>query len=346
MVAFVLAALILIAAFVLLIPYVPLALQQGNNFFSQIASSGENSQTVTATTTHSAYVPLIQNGAANVTFPSDYSTLQAYALGLINQDRSTKNAAAVTLSSNLAAQQHADSMLTYGYFSHNDTQGYKPYMRYTLLGGKGADFENVAYIYISPATFTTTGAVENAIKTLESQMMYNDSACCNNGHMLNIIGALHIKVSIGIAYSGTTVYFDEEFENDYINLSFSVSGSDYVTMSGVPAANSPTPNSIYIAYDATPAPVTVAQLNNGPHEYGPGELIGGVLPPGPVLGCGQFSSGITVCADNWKFSGSQMDIRFSLSKFVSTYGPGVYTVYLITGQDTNSAITSISVFVT
>jgi hypothetical protein len=116
-------------------------------------------------------------------------------------------------------------------------------------------------------------------------------------------------------------------------------------MTGALTQSVTAPNSIYIAFDGTPASESTTQLNGGPHEYGPGQLVGGVLPKDVFGGCAQFSAGTTVCADTWKFSSSGVDIAFSLREFVKNYGPGVYTVYLITGSDTNSAITTISVFV-
>jgi hypothetical protein len=269
---------------------------------------------------------------------------------LINADRAANGSGPVTLDYNQAAQQHSDSMLYYGYFSHFDIQGLKPYMRYSLLGGQGADFENVAYIRYNVTYFTSIKAVEGAIKELERSMVYNDSSCCNNGHRYNILDPIHNKVSVGVAYDGTHVYFDEEFENDFIKLNFAVTGGSgsnphYVTMTGVPTQAFASPNSIYIAFDDTPSAQTIAQLNSGPHEYGPGTLVGGVLPRNGILGnCAQFQTGTTVCADKWTFSSTQVDVAFSLQKFRTTYGPGVYTVYLITGSSTNSAITTISVF--
>jgi uncharacterized protein YkwD len=341
------AALVLIASFILIVPYIPSIIRDASGILSRLASIGQVSVETGSNVTNHSYSPLIQNGSANITFPSDYSILQAYALKLINDDRANSSVGPVNLSSNQAGQQHADSMLTYGFFSHYDTQGYKPYMRYSLLGGRGADAENVAYIQ-DPSAHFSTSSVENAIKTLEHAMIYNDSACCNNGHRDNILGTLHNKVSIGIAYDTAHVYFDEEFENDYITLSFFVSSTNQVTMTGVPLQSSVTgkSNSIYIAFDSTPQPQTPAQLNNGPNEYGPGTLIGGVLPPCNSLlnACRQFN-GISVNADTWKFSSTQVDVSFSLQEFIRAYGSGVYTVYLITGSDTSSAITSISVFV-
>ena len=61
-----------------------------------------------------------------------------YALSLINSDRQSKGLQNVTLSDVDSGQRHADEMLAYHFLSHWDTKGFKPYMRYTLEGGKGA----------------------------------------------------------------------------------------------------------------------------------------------------------------------------------------------------------------
>jgi len=366
----IIAAIIVLAAFVAAAPYLSTALKHGYSVLSGASTAGLSTVTVNSgsgNTTSTASgtsaecssvvavknltAPDIENGSADIAYPSDYCALASYSLGLINQDRAANGSAPVTLGYNQAAQQHADSMLYYGYFSHYDTQGYKPYMRYSLLGGKGADFENVAYFYYSIPHFINTGAVEQAIQSLEHSMIYNDSVCCNNGHRYNILDPLHNQVSIGVAYNSTIVYFDEEFENNYINLNITLSpGSSsnpyYVTMKGVPTQSFPTPNSIYIAFDPSPTSMTQAQLNAGPHEYGPGTLEGGILPRmGFLGGCAQFDSGTTVCADKWTVSASTVDIEFTLEPFVKNYGPGVYTIYLIVGSSSNSALTTISVFV-
>jgi uncharacterized protein YkwD len=369
-VVLVLVALVLLAAFIVAVPYVPSALRQGSDIFSNLASTlpggptgtvtGTSSMTTTsnpqceaAAADHQPSAPDISGSSASVAYPSDYCAIAAYVLTVINQDRATNSAAPVTLDYNSAAQQHADSMLYYGYFSHFDTQGYKPYMRYSLLGGLGADFENVAYIAYTGTHFTTTDSVDQAISALEHSMMYNDSSCCNNGHRYNILNPLHNKVSLGVAYDGTTVYFDEEFENAYINLDFSVSNATssnphYVSMTGTPIQSTPDPSSIFVFYDSLPAAETASALNNGPREYNPGTFTGGVLPnqlglPGT---CNQFSGAITVCADTWTFNSNQMAIKFSLNPFLNKYGPGVYTIYLVTGSSTDSALTTISVFLT
>ena len=362
------AALILVAAFLFAAPYISSGIRQGYSFLSGQAATGPGfvSTTGQSNTTGgvstsapecSAVVavkslapPDIKNGTADIAYPSDYCALATYALQQINSDRAANGTGPVSLGYNQAAQQHADSMIYYGYFSHFDTQGYKPYMRYSLLGGRGADFENVAYFSYSVSHFTSTSAVEEGMRVLEHSMVYNDSACCSNGHRYNILSPLHNVVSIGVAYNSTTLFFDEEFENDYVSLSFAMTSASapdpyFVTMTGALTQQVSAPGSIYIGFDGTPVPATRVELNGAPHEYGPGTLVGGVLPPDLFGSCGQFTQGITICARTWKFSSAGVDIAFSLSEFVKGYGPGVYTLYLITGSSTDSAITSMSIFV-
>ena len=363
--AAIVAALILLSAFVVAAPYLSSALKQGYTYVSGFGAGVDGGVTsdqsttgfVTATNCSSVVSaqplssPNINGSVAAISYPSDYCALATYALSLINADRAANGSAPVAISYNQAAQQHADSMLYFGYFSHYDVQGLKPYMRYSLLGGTGADSENVAYLAYSVPHYTSTSSVEQAIQSLEHSMVYNDAACCNNGHMYNILNPLHNYVSIGIAYNSTHVFFDEEFENDYLNLNFSATGPStatpyYVTMKGTPITGTPKADSIYIGFDSAPSAETRSQLDSAPHDYGPGTLVGGVLPPSGFFGgCGQFTTGTTVCADSWTFSQSAVYITFSLEPFIKTYGPGVYTVYLITGSSTDSALTTISVFV-
>ena len=108
-------------------------------------------------------------------------SLYQYALSLINNDRAQYGLAPVTLSNEPSAQQHSQSMLDNNYFSHWDTYGMKPYMRYTLLGGTQGVAENIAYQSGSSCTLLfCSGNInpQNALQEMEYSMMYNDSACC------------------------------------------------------------------------------------------------------------------------------------------------------------------------
>jgi len=339
---------LMVLGLLLVVGFLQLSPATSNAIASEVArflpSAQTSASTNSSTSTPEAYSPLISDGAANVSYPEDYKALSNFTLNLINRDRANQSAPPVTLGTNPAGQQHADSMLRYDYFSHFDTQGFKPYMRYTLLGGVGAVSENVAYITWKGNHFTDTSTVEESISTLEHAMMYNDSVCCNNGHRLDIINPLHNHVALGLAYNGTTLFFVEDFENYYIDLGYNLS-KDYVfSMAGNVVAPMANPVQIYVTFDGTPSPETPAQLDAGPSEYSAGNLLGGVLPPCDES-CTVFASGLTVRATVWQVTPESVDIAFDLSRFVLVYGAGVYTVYLVTGADTGTALTSISIFV-
>ena len=166
--------------------------------------------------------PSIHNGTANISYPSDSAALVGYALSLINTDRQANGVAPLTLSAVPSGQQHADSMLYFGYFGHGDPQGYGPYQRYTMLGGSGPMGENIGFAACtdSPPNSTllypqpcSTNTVENGVAVLEWSMMNNDVQCCGNGHRANILNPIFTTVSIGIVYDSATsaVYFVEDF---------------------------------------------------------------------------------------------------------------------------------------
>jgi hypothetical protein len=220
-------------------------------------------------------------------------------------------------------------------------------MRYTILNGTGFVEENVAYEYSSHPSYLTTNDVEKAISILEYEMVYNDSACCQNGHRDNILTPFHNRVSIGIAYDSTHVYFVEDFETNYISFGSPLvqSGSQVDLIGNTTQALNP--NAIMIFYDSLPTNLSSSSLNTeyyGP--YGQGTFVGGVLPPcNFLMGCSSYNGYITVYANTWQMTSTTINIQFSLSKFVGQAGNGVYTIYMIQGNQTDPVyLTSISVF--
>jgi len=214
--------------------------------------------------------PVISNGQANVTYPSDYNVLANYSLHLINHDRHQFGMQPVRLSSVPSGQQHANSMLYFGYFSHWDTQGYKPYMRFTLLGGRGSVAENAAEFvrtcpagYTCPAKFTSQNSVKGAIAKAENDMMYNDSYCCNNGHRATILDPGNSEVSIGVAWNATDLFFVEDFVDAHASfsvLSYNAS-SQVVTLAGSVRGINSTTSAITVFYDPTPTWLPPAGLD-------------------------------------------------------------------------------------
>lgn len=253
----------------------------------------------------------------------------AYALELTNKYRNENGLPNVTLSHEGSAQQHASSMLQYSYFSHWDIYGMKPYMRYTLLGGRDAVEENIAYtksgveacvgtICKSYGNLNTT----NVINSMLYNMMYNDSQCCNNGHKDNILDPNHNQVAIGIAYNSTTMYMVQDFIDNYtswLNNTPSYT-NDKIYLEGSTASNYIV-SSVVVSYDNPLIPLTAEQLDQT-SEYSYGQSVAGVVSN--IID--YYPSLVTVVANTYNVKGSNFFIVFNMSKLITRYGPGEYTV--------------------
>jgi uncharacterized protein YkwD len=324
-------------------------------------------------------VPAFVGSAPKIDYPPDYGALANFTLGVINSGRGSAGLAPVILSTVPSAQQHADSMAYYGYFSHWDNQGYKPYMRYTLLGGTGGVTENIALNYCntpSPGTAPpvpvacSVKALENAINASEWEMMNNDTACCNNGHRENILGPLHNRVSVGIAYNSTAVYLVEDFEDSYITSGSLRLSSGVVIFNGsispadpgwlrttlgaeITVYFDPTPSNISLsALDLSPSCVQFSELNESAScqfqgAYNPGTEISTVFAPCPAQDvCSAGNAGNYTFAESWQLNPPNFSIVFSISGLELAHGNGVYTFYLWPEGRAPEPITSLSVFVT
>ena len=232
----------------------------------QFSSVSQTTQTTQTAIPFAASNPIILNGKANVTYPASYGILANYSLKLINKNRAANGLPPLSLSNISSAQQHADSEMYFGYFSHWDTQGYKPYMRYTLLGGSGAVSENIGLnfcqdsrSYLEPCTIQT---IENGINDSEWSMLNNDTICCNNDHKADILDPFHNRVSIGIAWNATSsrIYFVEDFENSYFvtsKFSYSSSVVSIQTSQATALELNTSVNILEIHYDPLPQPIAV-----------------------------------------------------------------------------------------
>jgi uncharacterized protein YkwD len=268
----------------------------------------------------------------NSSSSANYAELVKYALTIINNDRTSNGLLAVNLSSVNSGQVHADDMFKNDYFSHWGTDGSKPYMRYTLAGGRGAVDENIAAY-----TQGTPSDLETALKDLENDMMYNDAGS-NWGHRDNILNPLHNGVSIGISYGGGRLYFVEDFINDYVNWSTFTVVQNQVSLAGS-LSNQMTLSEVNIFYDSLPSNLTSYQLDNSPYNgaYTQGTFVGMALPPNY-----QSQQGVTITAQTWVQSGLTFRIEFDMSQAFNLYGKGVYTIYLQT--DSQDSLTSYSIW--
>ncbi|WP_415283924.1 CAP domain-containing protein [Candidatus Nitrososphaera sp. FF02] len=111
--------------------------------------------------------------------------LKAYALQKINEDREDYGLEPVALSNNKAAQVHAEDVLSTRFISHWMTNGEKPYMTYSRLGGTGYVSQNVATAgdeqYFEDCTsgeyYCEPMDPLAEIEDLERSMMYDDEVC-------------------------------------------------------------------------------------------------------------------------------------------------------------------------
>lgn len=302
--------------------------------------------------------PSFQNGSTKIDYPPDYSTLVNFTLQLINNDRASAGLSPVSLSTVPSGQQHSDSMAYFGYFSHWDVQGYKPYMRYTLLGGEGYVAENAGLDYCTDSSPSATlitptscnvQTIENGITNSEWGMMNNDQVCCNNGHRDNILNPLHNRVSIGIAYntSTNTLYFVEDFEDSYVNSASLQFSGGVVTFQGSTQQNlagwvgDSSGAAIEIYYDPTPTNISVNEVPQGAYDLG--TQIATVLAPCPAGYICESGSNL-IYAQTWQQNSGNFQIVFAISGLESTYGNGVYTLYLWPAGE-SEPITGLSIFV-
>ncbi len=145
---------------------------------------------------------------------SSIALLRKIMLDQINVDRVKHGVDPVVLSSNSAAQDHANDMLVFGYLGHWRVDGRKPYMEYSQAGGTSYVAENVAAAghriagYINNDCSSFLSLCEKLVPAeqltnLQYRMMYDDAES-DWGHRETMLDPRHREVSIGIA-------FDDEF---------------------------------------------------------------------------------------------------------------------------------------
>jgi len=260
------------------------------------------------------------------------SEMRSYALNEINLERSKAGLRNVTLSPIDCSQGHADEMLRNRYLSHWGMDGSKPYMRYTSAGGRGSVAENAAYI-------SSTGTLDayESIHKLNWNMVYDDSGS-NWGHRDNMLNPEHNRVSIGVAFDGSTLSLVQDFEDYYFTVAEVKQSGSSVSLSYTSTISGWRPEQVGVYYDPLPRSLTVEQLSSPPYNgsYDAGELVGGVVPQGYHL-----TQGITANAITWSTSRSTLSASFDLGKIYSSRGAGVYTLYI---ADSTGTYTSVSVW--
>ena len=279
--------------------------------------------------------------------------LRLYALDLINKDRAAHGLPPVVLGTNPAAQLHAEDMLKHDYFGHWWIDGTKPYMIYTLTGGKSYAAENA-----STSGWTEREWQENncdssrvncvvsspreAIKEHQWSMMYDD-ASSDWGHRDNILDEGHRAVNIGIASSDKRVTFIQHFEGGDVEAD----GPPILTSNGTLTLSLSKPDgdvkiapSIAIFYDPTPTPKTPEQIETlrsyctgGGFSTKCGDPVARILEPLPQGWSYDSPSDITVIADEWMETENSFSFSAAMGPLVNE--PGVYTVTVWRDSDSD-----------
>lgn len=275
------------------------------------------------------------------------------ALSAINKDRATFGLSPVALSSNQAAQIHAEDVFRNKQISHWMSNGEKPYMTYTRYNGTGAVSQNVAIAGFSKAQYEE--CVNNIlydcekidpVKTVEElqyEMMYDDKECCDDGHRNNILNKYHTHVSIGIVYDEYYLAFVQNFENNY-GLQIEMKGNQAMISGELREGDI---RYVSVLYDPSPDPAIYEQ-NKKSLSYSAGKLVANVVKPLPLGYYYEKPEGYSlIVADRWDVSkGDDVRIIFDLARAVSE--DGVYTISAVASEGEDQEIfeaASRSVFV-
>lgn len=269
-------------------------------------------------------------------------------LSLINADRAAAGARPVQLGSNGAAQQHAEDMLTNFYMGHVDSGGMKPYMRYSLVGGLGANAENVAYAGTTDpndrANYVAVAPSE-ALQSLEHLMVFDD-ADSNWGHRDNILAPQHQVVNIGIAFTATRLALSQQFEDGYVTFTQAPKlANGTLTLAGAIDQSLGSVSAIDLYYDPPPVPHSHAELLDQPHSYSVGSSttpVVDILPPAPQGSSYVNLPPYAVIANSWTGGGASFSISVNLGTRVAN--AGVYTL-LLWSNGATYPLTTISLFV-
>jgi uncharacterized protein YkwD len=253
--------------------------------------------------------------------------LKQYALEKINEDREKFGLHPLYLSQNIAAQKHAEDILSTKVLSHWTTSGESPYMTYTRYGGLGMVSQNIA-MSGSPGYYADCTSGRHLCDRVDPfeqvdirqyGMVYTDAECCGDSHRDNILDPFHTDVSIGVAYDDYTFVIVQNFENNYIKLDKPLAKrANYVELVGdFPSGQI---HAINVHYDVKPTPEIYDQNKDG-SSYGLGELVATVVPPG------NNSSAAVIVADVWNSGRQSAEIGFSLNSINESRG--VYTIVVM-----------------
>ena len=282
--------------------------------------------------------------------PEPASRLHALALELINMERTRDGLMPLHLGSNVAAQAHAESMLDGCFVSHWGLDGLKPYMRYSLAGGHGANTENVAGF--CGANADPDASMSSTVRGAMSDPIYEG----------NVLDPLYETVSIGVASDNDGIMVVHHFEGMSVDVTGEPTISADMLSLGFRTDVSFEDYSVSIYYDPPPRRLSAGQASyTYCYDYGVPVLNVARVPGGTILhtsdkcidpykqpsqlqvptGHAQAErwkmtakiSGVAspyevpiVGATEWSASDGSFRLSTNVSPALHEFGPGAYTV--------------------
>jgi uncharacterized protein YkwD len=150
--------------------------------------------------------------------PSMLHELKLRLVNRINVDRDRSGSAPVSFSEELSsvADAHCLEMLSFGYASHWNTAGMKPYMRYSGAGIYDHTAENIS-------SYETTLDHQMSLEVLERRILERHQDLINEKapmdlHRKSILDPHHTEVGIGVAFNSKALKLIEVFAARYIRM--------------------------------------------------------------------------------------------------------------------------------
>ncbi|HYR27778.1 MAG TPA: CAP domain-containing protein [Thermoanaerobaculia bacterium] len=145
------------------------------------------------------------------------ATLRGHVLTLINRDRALYNLPPVQLDVQASAigDEYCREQIRNRTTGHFTTDGYAPYMRYSLAGGNHGVSENAA-AWSANYTFSDRALYEMARRSQDAMMA---EAAPNDGHKRTILDPHATHVGIGLAWEKGEFRLVHEFVRRYVDWS-------------------------------------------------------------------------------------------------------------------------------
>jgi uncharacterized protein YkwD len=309
--------------------------------------------------------------------PDTTQELRLFMLDLINTDRINNGLEPLKLGSHLAAQLHAAELFRNGFLGHWGLDGLKPYMRYTLAGGTGAEAENV-----SGSNEPRIPGLRYAKTTvMDSLRVAQEGLMSSPGHRRNMLDPYHQRVNLGIACDNVSCTVAQQFESVYVNFKSvpSIEGGNLAVLS---FSGQLLGGFVYyqtqVWYDPLPKPLKAAQIRatycydsgtpivfirelapagsyytSNSNEYSwtncldPRDIDPASPPPRVTSSLPDYTGQVpSVDANLYEVQGSSFNIAVDVSKYTQEYGQGVYTI-VIWGESSDGdtvPLTNFSIF--